>query len=163
MATGSDATMATGDVTNTLKEKPNGVTILRGEADFTAEGTGAGATATASSGVNVTGADYVIETTINYRGGSSTDATAESITKYVAIDIPGWSPPGGEKVIQHVINLPYMPAHSSGSDLPSGTSSTHSTIAVEAVGEHPLTVVANQAHAVGGHLSSLSTWALVAD
>jgi hypothetical protein len=158
-ATGTN-TVATGDVTNKLYQFPGGVTIATGEAEYTAEGTGPGAQASAQSGVNVTGADIVIEKTVNQHGGSSTDASAESTTKYIAIDIPGWT--GGEIVVDDVVNKPSVHALPGDSGLPSSGSVAHSTVTAEDVAHDPQVTVSNHTLALGGHLSAVSSWALVA-
>jgi len=159
-ATGTD-TLATGDVTNNIKSLGGGVTVASGEATFAAEGTGSGAQASAHSGVNLTGEDVAFELTINKHGGSSTDASAGSTTKYVAVDIPGWTPPGGPIVSDTVVNLPYAPNPSGGSGLSGNVA--HNTVTVEGLTAGGLGVaVEAQAHAVGGHLSAVSAWALVA-
>src|SRR5215470_9232177 len=92
-ATGTD-TVAIGEVANKA-QNPGFVTVASGVATFAAEGTGPGAQASAHSGVNVTGEDFLGELTVNRSGGSSTDASAASTTKYVAFDLPGYTPAGG--------------------------------------------------------------------
>jgi hypothetical protein len=158
VATGTN-TLATGNVTDRVLQTPGGVTTASGEAAFAAEGTGPGATATAHSGVNVTGADLVVETTVNQHGGTSTDATAESVTTFRAIDIPGFTPPGGPVIVDHVVNSSSTPA--GGSGLPSGNV-VHTTLTAEAAGVDPQVTALSQTLAVGGHLSAVSAWALVA-
>lgn len=166
-ATGTN-TLAVGEVTNKV-ENLGGATIASGEAVFAAEGTGSGAKASAYSGVSVTGADYVFEITVNEHGGSGSTAWAESMTKYVAIDIPGWNPPGGEKVFDTVVNLPYMPGPpppgqsllpSGSSGLPSGNVADD-TVTADVLGHNTLVDISQ--HALATHnFSAVSAWALVA-
>jgi hypothetical protein len=171
IATGTN-TVATGEVTNKVVDH-GGVTVASGTAVFAAEGTGPGAQASANSGlVGAAGADLVFEMTVNEHGGSGSTAWAESATRYVAIDVPGWNPPGGPVVHDTVINLPYVsgpPAPVLGSDPlggsgpPSGNV-VHDTVTADAIGPLPLVGIATESTAVAesNHLSAVSAWALAA-
>ena len=163
--------VAAGELTNKV-ENLGVVTIASGEAVFAAEGTNP----SAHTGVNVTGEDYLFEVTINEHGGSGSTAWAESVTEYVAIDIPGWHPRGGPIVVDRVINLPSVPgmavpgelqaAHQLGAELGlPGANVAYDTVRAEAytvTGEGALVIAFSDALAIAGHLSAASAWALVA-
>ncbi len=156
-ATGAN-TLATGDVTNNI-QKIGGVTIDSGEAQFTAEGSGTNASAVATSYAGVTGEDILIEGHSNVSSTSSTGVVSDvSTTKFIAIDIPGFTMPGGPIVVNE--NLPSTPTLG-GSSLPSGNVAVnHDTVDVST----SVSEVATSSHAlaVSHQLSYVSAWALVA-
>jgi hypothetical protein len=168
MAFGANA-VAVGDVTNTV-ENLGGITVATGEAVFAAEGTNP----LANTGVKVAGEDFLYEVTINEHGGSGSTAWAESVTEYVAIDIPGWNPPGGPIVVDRVINLPSMPGMAVPGELQAtqqigaefglpGANVAHDTVTAEAITtEGSLVIAFSEALAIGGQLSAVYAWALVA-
>jgi hypothetical protein len=170
MASGADA-VAAGEVTNKVKDL-GVVTIASGEAVFAAEGTNP----SANTGVRMAGEDVLFEVTVNEHGGSGSTAWAESVTKYVAIDIPGWNPPGGPIVVDRVINLPSVPgtavrdelqaAHQIGAELGlPGANVARDTLTADAytvTGEGSLVIGFSDALAIGGQLSAVYAWALVA-
>jgi hypothetical protein len=170
MASGTN-TVAVGEVT-TKVENLGVVTIASGEAVFAAEG----ADPLAHTAVKVAGEDFLFEVTVNEHGGSGSTAWAESVTKYVAIDIPGWNPPGGPIVVDRVINLPSMhgmkvpgelhATHQIGVELGlPGANVAHDTVTAEAhtvTGEGSVVLAFSDALAIGGHLSEAYAWALVA-
>lgn len=114
-------TSATGVVTNNI-EHIGGYTVAFGEAIFTATGASFGdngAAAAADTFVDVTGADFVLEININEHGASGAFAWAESVTKYIAVDIPNW--PLGAAPIVELWNL-----QDNHHDLMVGTEERHS-------------------------------------
>jgi hypothetical protein len=170
MASGTDA-VAAGEVTNKVEDL-GVVTIASGEAVFAAEGIDP----SANTGVKMAGEDVLFEVTLNEHGGSGSTAWAESVTKYVAIDIPGWNPPGGPIVLDRVINLPSVPgmavpgelqaAHQLGAELGlPGANVAYDTVTAEAytvTGEGSLVIAFSDALAISGDLSAAYAWALVA-
>src|SRR5262249_48893160 len=110
------------------------------------------------SGVDVMGANFAFEMTVNEQGGSSTDAGAASTTIYHAMSIPGLPQPGGPLVIHGVLNIASAP---DGSGLPGGNLAA-GTAAADASGPNTLAEVTGQALTVVNHLSALSLSALVA-
>jgi hypothetical protein len=96
-----NTTSSTGVVTNNI-EHLGGYTIAFGEAIFTATGLSFGhdgASAAADTFVDVTGADFVLEININEHGGGGAFAWAESVTEYIAVDIPDW-PLGAAPIVE---------------------------------------------------------------
>jgi hypothetical protein len=170
MAFGANA-VAVGDVTNTV-ENLGGITVATGEAVFAAEGTNP----LANTAVKVAGEDILYEVTVNEHGGSGSTAWAESVTEYVAIDIPGWNPRGGPIVVDRVINLPSVPGMAVPGELQAaqqigaefglpGANVAHDTVTAEALtvtGEGTLVFAFSGTHVIGGQLSAVSAWALVA-
>jgi hypothetical protein len=168
VAFGTNA-VAAGEVTNKI-ENLGGVTIASGEAVFAAEGTDP----SANTGVKVAGEDVLFEVTVNEHGGSGSTAWAESVTKYVAIDIPGWNPPSGPIVVDRVINLPSVPGMAAPGELQAaeqigpelglpGANVAHDTVTAEAfTAEGSLVIAFSDALAISGQLSAVYAWALVA-
>jgi hypothetical protein len=97
LALGND-TITTGALTNTIKQHNNGVTIAKGDALFKAYGsseTPGDAFAFADTYLDIAGADFIFGIQMNTYTGNEYDAYAQSALKYIAIDIPNWTPPGG--------------------------------------------------------------------
>lgn len=168
MAFGAHA-VAAGDVTNKV-ENLGGITVATGEAVFAAEGTNP----LANTGVKVAGEDLLYEVTINEHGGSGSTAWAESVTEYVAIDIPGWHPRGGPIVVDRVIDLPSVPGMAAPGELQAaqqigaelglpGANVAHDTVTAEAFTAGGAQLISfSDALAIGGQLSAVYAWALVA-
>jgi len=96
-----DSTTATGLVENFAQEKGN-VSIAMGEALFQAvahAGALGDAHALATTFLDVSGADIVIERETGHTKHAAHDAWAMAELDYLAIDIHGWSPPQGPIVI----------------------------------------------------------------
>jgi hypothetical protein len=101
MAAG-EATAVTGFVEN-VAERMGSYSIAMGEAVFQASAHSSepgGALAAASTFLDISGADFIIEEKVGQSKHGSHDASAFSELDYLAIDIHGWSPPHGPIVIE---------------------------------------------------------------
>ena len=95
-------TLTSGLVHNFAEDR-GGYSIAMGEAVFEASAQSpaqGGAAAAATTFLDVSGADFVIEIHSEHEGADRNHAWADSELDYVAIDIDGWSPPGGPVVIE---------------------------------------------------------------
>ncbi len=100
VAAGQD-TLTTGLVQNFAEDRIT-YSIARGDATFEASAHSTepgGAVAAADAFLVVSHADFIIENERSYGGHGPNDAWAISELDYVAIDIKGWSPPGGTVVL----------------------------------------------------------------
>ena len=100
VAAGQD-TLTTGLVQNFAEDRIT-YSIATGDAIFKASAHSpepGGAVAAADTFLVVSHADFIIENERSYGGHGPNDAWAISELDYVAIDIKGWSPPGGTVVI----------------------------------------------------------------
>lgn len=171
-----DSTSATGVVTNTVEHIGN-ATVAFGEAAFTAVGSssGHGAQAATDTFLQVTGADLVFEVTFNIHGGNGATAFSESVTEYVAIDLPNWTPGGGTHVahmgglgaIRHALglvgfgHLPMINPLDGLGGLPGGNFA-HDVATAQAFGPNTLAETSTLALTVQHQLSAVSASALVA-
>ena len=112
-------------IIHSFAEDRGGYSIIMGDAKFeaSAQSPTQGEAAVAASSLHVSGADFVIERRSDHGGGDPNHAWASSETDYVAIDIDGWSPPGGPVVIElpqsddHLQYYRHEPLHGINADI----------------------------------------------
>src|SRR5262249_45882695 len=117
-AAGQD-TLTTGLVQNFAEDK-GGYSLIVGDAIFEASADSpelGGAIATASTFLAVSGTDFIIEYESSHGKLGPNDASASSELYYIALDIKGWSPGAGLKVIElHQPGHHFQPSGSQPSD-----------------------------------------------
>jgi hypothetical protein len=164
-ASGS-TTDATGVVTNNIVDHGR-TSIAYGSATFEAIGQSASpgqATAAASTFLDVTGADLVIEINRLVDGHSGGTTWEVAQTTYVAVDIAGWSPPNGTIVKE--IDIHGSGGFGSGGHLSSITDHAGGNLAsviaaANALGSNTLTATETHALTVENHFSAVAGFAMV--
>ena len=157
VAAGQD-TLTTGLVQNFAEDKVT-YSIATGDAIFKASAHSpepGGAVAAADTFLVVSHADFIIENERSYGGHGPNDAWAISELDYVAIDIKGWSPPGGTVVIDFSQRL-----ESWGHDLPHGNYADVMAMA-EAHGAGSLSATLTNALTFENHFSFVNAMGMVA-
>jgi hypothetical protein len=90
----------------------------------------------------VSHADFIIENERSYEGDGPNDAWAMSELDYIAIDVKGWSPPGGTVVIDFSQRLPscgHDPPHGNYADV-MAMAEAHSSGSLSATFTNALTI-----------------------
>lgn len=157
VAAGQD-TLTTGLVQNFAEDRitysiATGDAIFKASAHSTEPG---GAVAAADAFLVVSHADFIIENERSYGGRGPNDAWAISELDYVAIDIKGWSPPGGTVVLDLSQWL-----ESWGHDLPHGNYADVMAMA-EAHGAGSLSATLTNALTFENHFSFVNAMGMVA-
>jgi hypothetical protein len=156
-----DASAVTGFVENFAADE-GAYSIAMGEAIFQASAhsfTHGGAAAAASTFLDVSGADFIIEQEVGQSKHGPRDASAYSELDYLAIDIHGWSPRHGPIVIDL--------DHSSGHHQPFGQETFQGAFAqvaamAEAHGANTLSATLTTALTIENHFSFVNAMAMVA-
>ena len=157
VAAGQD-TLTTGLVQNVAEDRIT-YSIATGDAIFKASAHSpepGGAVAAADTFLVVSHADFIIENERSYGGHGPNDAWVISELDYVAIDIKGWSPPGGTVVIDLSQWL-----ESRGHDLPHGNYADVMAMA-EAHGAGSLSATLTDALTFENHFSFVNAMGMVA-
>ena len=157
VAAGQD-TLTTGLVQNFAEDRIT-YSIATGDAIFKASAHSpepGGAVAAADAFLVVSHADFIIENERSYGGHGPNDAWVISELDYVAIDIKGWSPPGGTVVIDFSQWL-----ESRGHDLPHGNYADVMAMA-EAHGAGSLSATLTNALTFENHFSFVNAMGMVA-
>jgi hypothetical protein len=157
VAAGQD-TLTTGLVQNVAEDRIT-YSIATGDAIFKASAHSpepGGAVAAADTFLVVSHADFIIENERSYGGHGPNDAWVISELDYVAIDIKGWSPPGGTVVIDFSQWL-----ESRGHDLPHGNYADVMAMA-EAHGAGSLSATLTDALTFENHFSFVNAMGMVA-
>jgi hypothetical protein len=160
-AAAGDASAVTGFVENFATDD-GAYSLAMGEAIFQASAHSSNpgaAAAAASTFLDVSGADFIIEEEVGQSKHGSHDASAFSELDYLAIDIHGWSPKHGPIVIE--------PDQSFGHHPPFGPEPLHGAFAqvfamAEAHGAHTLSATLTNALTVDNHFSFVNAMAMVA-
>lgn len=160
-AAAGEFSAVTGLVENSAEDRGH-ISIARGEAIFEASAHSSdlgGAFAAASTFLDVSGADFVIEHEIGQSKQGPYDAWARAELDYLSIDIHGWSPPQGPVVID--VQQPFAHHLPLGQD-PSQGNFAQVLAMAEAHGADAVAATLTNALTVENHFSFVNAMGLVA-